>query len=188
MKSPQQKSTVEKLVEAIGSVPSLLVHTLIFICVFALSIFGIVDWQIMLLTLTTIISIEAIYLALFIQIAVNRNTAQLREVEEDIEEISEDIDEIQEDVEELGEDVEDIQEDIEGISEDIDEIQEDVEELSEEENADQEADKAVAVETEKREKREKKERKERDEKEIIERLALDVHKLIAELEALRNKQ
>jgi septal ring factor EnvC (AmiA/AmiB activator) len=77
--------------------------------------------------------------------------------------------------------------DIEEISEDIDEIQEDVEELSEEENADAEARKEVAVETEKREKREKKERKERDEKEILERLSLDVHKLISELEALRTK-
>jgi methyl-accepting chemotaxis protein len=108
------------------------------------------------------------------------HAVQLREVEEDIEEI-------QEDVEELGEDVEDIQEDIEEISEDIDEIQEDVEELSEEENADAEARKEVAVETEKREKREKKERKDRDEKEILERLSLDVHKLISELEALRAK-
>lgn len=180
MKNHSQAPFVEKAITSIGSIASLVLHTIFFFVSFMLSILDIVEWQTMLLVLTTVVSLEAIYMAIFIQISVNRNTAQLREVEEDIEEI-------QEDVEELGEDVEDIQEDIEEISEDIDEIQEDVEDLSEEENAENEADKAVAVETERKEKRERKERKERDEKQILERLSLDVHKLISELEALRSK-
>lgn len=188
MKNHSQAPFVEKAITSIGSIASLVLHTVFFIVSFMLSILGIVEWQTMLLVLTTVVSLEAIYMAIFIQIAVNRNTAQLREVEEDIEEISEDIDEIQEDVEELGEDVEDIQEDIEEISEDIDEIQEDVEELSEEETDDESLPKITVPEVEKKEKREKKERKERDEKEILERLTLDVHKLISELEALRNKE
>lgn len=174
-----QAPFVEKAITSIGSIASLVLHTIFFIVSFLLSVLGIVEWQTMLLVLTTVVSLEAIYMAIFIQIAVNRNTAQLREVEEDI-------DEIQEDVEELGEDVEDIQEDIEEISEDIDEIQEDVEEMSDEEKDVHDAH-VAAVETDKKERREKKERKEKDEKEILEALTKDVHKLISELEALRNK-
>ncbi len=176
MKEHAHTPFVEKTITSIGSISSLIIHTLLFAGAFLLSVFELIAWETMLLVLTTIVSLEAIYMAIFIQIAVNRNTEQLRAVEEDI-------DEIQEDVEELGEDVEDIQEDIEEISEDIDEIQEDVEDMTEEEKEEN----AKAVETEKRERREKKERKERNEKEILERLTLDVHKLIAELEALRSK-
>jgi len=117
----------------IGSVESLVVHTVLFAGMFSLSFFGFGVDKI-LLVLTTILSLEAIYLAIFIQMTVNRNTVQLREVEKDIEEISEDIEDIQEDVEEISEDIEGIQEDVEEISEDIEDIQEDeVQEIKEEE-------------------------------------------------------
>lgn len=121
MKRPHPLSPVERLTASIGSVPSLVLHTLVFAAAFALGAFGVASWEIVLLVLTTVVSLEAIYLAIFIQMSVNRNTASLREVEEDI-------DEIQEDVEELGEDMDEIQEDIE-------EIQEDVEDMTEEEQA-----------------------------------------------------
>lgn len=65
----------------------------------------------MLLVLTTIVSLEAIYLSLFIQMTINYTTESIQEVGEDIEEIQEDIGEIQEDVDELQEDVEEITED-----------------------------------------------------------------------------
>lgn len=109
----------------IGSVESLVVHTLIFLAVLSLSLFGF-NFDRILLILTTLLSFEAIYLAIFIQMTVNRNTAQLIGVEKDIEDI-------QEDVEEISEDIEDIQEDVEEISEDIEDIQEDVEIEKEEE-------------------------------------------------------
>lgn len=76
-----------------------------------------VPWNDILLVLTTIVSLEAIYLAIFIQISVNRNTQSLLEVEEDIDEIQEDIDEIQEDVDEIQEDVGEIQEEVDEIAE-----------------------------------------------------------------------
>lgn len=119
MKERKNPSLIERATTWIGSVPSLMLHTAAFASAFALGVFGIASWEIVLLVLTTIVSLEAIYLAIFIQMTVNRNTESLREVEEDI-------DEIQEDVEELGEDIDEIQEDIE-------EIQEDVEEMTEEE-------------------------------------------------------
>src|SRR5688572_26639802 len=51
----------------IGSPASLVVHTLFFIGIFLLSIFG-VEFEQILLILTTLVSLEAIYLAIFIQI------------------------------------------------------------------------------------------------------------------------
>jgi outer membrane biosynthesis protein TonB len=178
MKSPRVKTLIERAIEAIGSISSLVVHTILFIVSFSLAAFGVVEWQTMLLVLTTIVSLEAIYLALFIQITVNWNTQSLREVEEDI-------DEIQEDVEELGEDVEDIQEDIEEISEDIDEIQEDVEEMSDEEKAEAKIVKEEKEQKEKTERRERREKKEKDEKEVLESLTKDVQRLLRDLEALQ---
>ncbi len=110
-----------KAMDWIGSSFSILVHTFFFIVAFGLGLLGI-DWDRILLILTTVVSLEAIYLAIFIQMGVNRTTQSLQDVEEDIEEIQKDVGEIQEDVEDLGEDVVSLQEDVEDISEDIDEI------------------------------------------------------------------
>jgi uncharacterized protein YoxC len=60
----------------------------------------------MLAILTNVVSLEAIYLAIFIQMSVNKNTKSLKEVEKDIDEIQEDVDELQEDVEDIQENVE----------------------------------------------------------------------------------
>ena len=160
MKLPYTPTSVDRLTRAIGSVGSLILHTIIFIVAFSLGIFGIASWEIVLLVVTTVVSLEAIYLAILIQMTVNRNTDSLREVEEDI-------DEIQEDVEELGEDVDEIQEDIEEINEDIDEIQEDVEEMTEEEKAVAQTTANVAT---------------------LEQLTMDVKRVLDDLEALKKKQ
>ncbi len=121
----------EYLTRWIGSVASLIVHTLLFGGSFALGFFHVAEWDSVLLVLTTIVSLEAIYLSIFIQMTVNRHTESLKEVEEDVEDI-------QEDIEEITEDVEGIQEDIEEITEDVEDIQEDVEELNEEDPEDEE--------------------------------------------------
>lgn len=63
-----------------------------------------------LLLVTTLVSFEAIYLSIFIQMSVNRQASILVEVQDDVEDIQEDIEEIQEDIEEIQEDVEEIQE------------------------------------------------------------------------------
>jgi peptidoglycan hydrolase CwlO-like protein len=110
----------------IGSIQSLIVHTIIFIVSFALVAFG-VPFDRVLLVLTTVLSLEAIYLSIFIQMSVNRSERRLHAV-------SKDIDEIQEDIEEISEDVHEMQEDIEEIEKDVDEIQEDIEEISEDDS------------------------------------------------------
>lgn len=107
--SPLERFSL-KITDWIGTPQSILVHTLLFILIFALKLFGVTIDSILLI-LTTAVSLEAIYLAIFIQMTVNRNTKSLAVVEEDIDEIQEDIDEIQEDVEELEEDVDEMQED-----------------------------------------------------------------------------
>lgn len=104
-------------VKWIGSPASIVVHTILFIICFVLVWLGIVGFNEMLLALTTIVSLEAIYLALFIQLTVNYQSQSIAEVEKDIDEMQEDIDEIQEDVDEIQEDVEDISEDVEEMSE-----------------------------------------------------------------------
>lgn len=116
-------SFAEKATLWIGSPVSLILHTILFVVVLSLPIFGF-PLEKALLILTTAVSLEAIYLALFIQMSINRNTAQLEAVEEDLEDI-------QEEVEDISEDVEEMQKDVEEISEDIEEIQEDVAELEE---------------------------------------------------------
>jgi len=110
----------------IGSISSLLVHTALFIIFFALYFYGI-NIEKILLVLTTIVSLEAIYLSIFIQMSVNRQSKRLHAVARDVGEIQEDIDEIQEDVDEIQEDIDEIQEDVDEIQEDVEDIQEDEE-------------------------------------------------------------
>ncbi len=108
------------ITKLIGSTPSLVLHTLFFIGMFCLPWLGI-GFDKMLLVLTTVVSLEAIYLSIFIQMTVNHQAQQIEEVSEDIDEIHEDVEDIQEDVEEISKDIEDIQEDVEDIQEDQEE-------------------------------------------------------------------
>ncbi len=118
----------ERFTVWIGSTTSIVVHTILFIAAFVFVLLG-AKLDSVLLILTTAVSLEAIYLALFIQMTVNKNTLSLAEVEEDI-------DEIQEDVEGIEKDIDEIQEDVEGIEKDIDEIQEDVDEIEKDDEED----------------------------------------------------
>jgi len=101
----------------IGSPSSIIIHTIVFVVCFFAVAEDYVELEAMLLGLTTIVSLEAIYLAIFIQMTINYTTQELREVGEDIEEMQEDIGEIQENVGELQEDVEEISEDVGELSE-----------------------------------------------------------------------
>ncbi len=145
----------------IGSIPSLIVHVCFFIGIFILGFFGPFDPEFVFAITTNILSIEAIFLAILIQMSINKSNRSLQAVEKDIDEIQEDIDEIQEDVEDLGEDIDEIQED-------IDEIQEDVEDITEEEERD--------------------ERRKKDQQATLEGLTANVRNILAELESLKEKK
>src|ERR1700733_12079859 len=92
----------------IGSTTSLIVLTIFFVLSFALPLFGVISFERMLLVLTTIVSLEAIYLSIFIQMSVNKNSQDIEIIQEDIGEIEEDIGEIQKDVDEIQEDTEEL--------------------------------------------------------------------------------
>lgn len=91
---PLQRASF-KLTEWVGTPISLIIHTIFFMGIFALRYFGITTDYILLL-LTTAVSLEAIYLSIFIQMTVNRNTESLEEVEEDLEGIQMDASEEEE--------------------------------------------------------------------------------------------
>mgnify|MGYP001579089691 CR=1 FL=1 len=155
-----QKTPVEKIIAAIGSVPSLIIHTLLFVLAFLLSLAGLVSWSTMLLVLTTMVSLEAVYLAIFIQMSVNRQAVELAEVSEDVEDI-------QEDIEEISQDVDEIQKDVDEIQEDVGEIQEDVEEITDEDGVEEQREKQQAA--------------------TLEQLTQDVRRMLADLEQLKKQ-
>lgn len=108
-KSEQAADAIDALAlkstQYIGSPLSLFLHTVFFIGIFVLGVFGI-SFEKILLILTTAVSLEAIYLAIFIQISVNKQAERLEEVSEEVEEISEDVEDLAEEVEEISEDIE----------------------------------------------------------------------------------
>ena len=104
----------EKITSSIGTPVSIIIHTFLFVGIFMLKFFGCSVDQILLI-LTTAVSLEAIYLSIFIQMSVNKTTESLASVEKDIDEIQEDVDDIQEDVEDLNADEENEDEIIESI-------------------------------------------------------------------------
>jgi methyl-accepting chemotaxis protein len=126
---PETVQGFERLIVWVGSPTSLVLHTIVFVAFFAVSIVHLVAWELMLLVLTTAVSLEAIYLAIFIQMSVNRQMASLKEVEEDVGDIHQEIEELGENVEELGENVESLGENVEDLKEDVEDIQEDIGEI-----------------------------------------------------------
>lgn len=161
----------ERIARAIGSVSSLIAHSAFFVGIFSLSLFGFSFDQILLI-LTTLVSLEAIYLAIFIQMTVNRQAMELEEVQEDIEGIQEDVEDISEDIEDIQEDVEEIGEDVEGIQKEVEEIGDDVEEISDD--------------IEKEESEEDRERRSTDEK--LEKIEGALQSLVQDIEELRKRE
>ena len=87
----------EKMMIWLGTPVSIAIHTIIFIGIFSLRFFNYPMDQI-LLVLTTAVSLEAIYLSIFIQMSVNKTKATIAGVEKDIDDIQEDVQEISEDI------------------------------------------------------------------------------------------
>ncbi|MBW7944692.1 DUF1003 domain-containing protein [Patescibacteria group bacterium] len=128
----RSSSTIERvsvvLTEKIGTPASLIGHTIFFVGMFLLPFIG-VDFEEMMLLLTTIVSLEAIYLALFIQMTVNRTSEHIEDVGEDIKEIEQDIDEIQEEDEEEDRHDENVATLLHSIERKLNQLQKDVDAL-----------------------------------------------------------
>lgn len=98
----------QKLTSWIGSTNSVIIHTVLFLFSFILPLTGIISPDRMLLMLTTIVSLEAIYLSIFIQMSINMNNQNLETIQEDIEEMGENIEEMGENIEEMIEEEDEI--------------------------------------------------------------------------------
>ncbi len=126
----QRKNPIDTITKKatswIGSPSSIVLHTIFFIVMLALIGWGF-DTDTILLVLTTIVSLEAIYLAIFIQYTVNNNWQSITEVVQDINEVTEDVGEINKEVEEISKEVEEISEDVDEISKEVDEMHEEAE-------------------------------------------------------------
>jgi Ribonuclease G/E len=95
-----------------GTTASLVLHTIFFLGAFVLHWVFKVDIDTILLSLTTIVSLEAIYLALFIQRSVNSQSVRLEEVEEILEDVEEDLEKVEESLDEVEESLEDVEEEL----------------------------------------------------------------------------
>lgn len=103
MKKFTLEALSQQMTNSIGTTNSLIIHSLLFVGIFALRIFDIPTEEILLI-LTTAVSLEAIYLAIFIQMTVNRTTASLASVEEDIDDIQGDVDSLETNLKGISED------------------------------------------------------------------------------------
>jgi uncharacterized membrane protein len=165
--SPALVRGIERAIVWIGSPTSLAIHTVVFIAFFTVPLTTRVSWETMFAVLTNVVSLEAIYLAIFIQMSVNRQAKSLKGVEEDVGDIQEDIEELGENVEELGENVEELGENVEDLKEDVEDIQEDIGEISEDDDDDEAHSKRQA--------------------QMIEALTNDVKAMLKHLETLKGK-
>jgi peptidoglycan hydrolase CwlO-like protein len=98
---------------AFGTVWSIVIHTILFLGAFVLIATG-ANLNRVLLVLTTLVSLEAIYLAIFIKMSSNQQTKTLEKVESAMEEIVNDVEEIRQDVNTIEKEVDEIQDDVEG--------------------------------------------------------------------------
>ncbi len=112
-----------KVAQAAGTPLSILIHTLFFLTAFGFVLFGF-DFDRVLLVVTTVVSLEAIYLSLFLQIAVNMQTKNINTQTKHIEDVKEEIEDIQENIEDQTKHIEDVKEEIEDIQENIEDLNE----------------------------------------------------------------
>lgn len=107
MKGPRRiEKTALAITRWIGSPLSIVLHTILFVTIITLLVRKTFPFDVVILIFNSALSLEAIYLALFIQMTVNFQAESIEEVAEDVEEMQEDIGELQEDVEEITEEEE----------------------------------------------------------------------------------
>lgn len=99
----RDQKLIKLIIDSIGSMKSLVIHTILFLGSFLLYF---LDYNMdkVLLVLTTIVSLEAIYLSILIQMSVNIQSKITEKIQKDVEDIQENVEDIQENVEELQED------------------------------------------------------------------------------------
>ena len=102
IKKKKQKFSLENIsdfiIKWIGTTNSLIAHSMFFLLSFLSPwLFGF-SVDTVLLILTTVVSLEAIYLAIFIQRSVNQQAKKLEEVEDALDDVEESIDDVEESI------------------------------------------------------------------------------------------
>lgn len=164
----KQEELSAKFTNWIGSPQSVVLHTIFFIGIFILYAFGI-EFDKILLILTTAVSLEAIYLSIFIQMTVNRTSQSLSEIEEDVDDIVEDVQGLEKGVSEIMMDVDAVQKDIDKIEGGVAEMAQDLEEIQEDDKKDDLEEAKVEAET----------------RESLDHIEDVLQKLIVEIEAIK---
>lgn len=100
------EALAKKITQWIGTTQSIILHTIFFTGMGLWFLFDASRRDHILLVLTTLVSLEAIYQMLFLQLTVNLQGVDLTQVKSSMEEVNETIEEMQESVEELTEESE----------------------------------------------------------------------------------
>ncbi len=106
------KDIPDILVKWVGTTNSLIVHTLFFTLSFISHWIFNISFDLVLLILTTIVSLEAIYLAIFIQRSVNQQATRLTDVEDALDDVEESLDDVEESLDDVEESIDDVEESI----------------------------------------------------------------------------
>lgn len=100
------ENKLQLMISWVGTIKSLIIHSVFFVIMLCLPLFG-VDSSYSLLFLTTVVSLEAIYLNIFIQMGVNRHADEqkqtrivLSSVQETIEDVQDTVEDVQESIDE----------------------------------------------------------------------------------------
>lgn len=104
--------TAKAMTQWIGTPQSIILHTIFFTVVLLWALFDETRRYNILLVLTTIVSLEAIYQMLFLQLTVNQQGKELTEVKTAMDEVQESVESVQEAVEEVQESVEEVHEEV----------------------------------------------------------------------------
>ena len=110
-KITKPKTRLDSIISWVGTPASLVAHTIFFALMPTLRLFGVSASDVMLI-LTTVVSLEAIYLNIFIQMGVNRQADEQEKTRTEITSLHETVEEVQETMEEVQETMEDVQETI----------------------------------------------------------------------------
>lgn len=103
---------LQEIISAVGTFKSLILHTIFFLVMLSLPLFFGVDSTLSLLILTTVVSLEAIYLNIITLMGVNRHADEQAKTHLVLSNIEETIDDIEETIDDVQETIEDVQETI----------------------------------------------------------------------------
>jgi septal ring factor EnvC (AmiA/AmiB activator) len=93
----------DNIIKWVGSTNSLIIHTAVFVLSFVSPFIFKVSFDLVLLVLTTLVSLEAIYLAIFIQRSVNQQANRLEDVEDALDDVEESLDDVEESIDDVEE-------------------------------------------------------------------------------------